>query len=100
MLPIRVWLWVLRLFTNTIVFLSLAGTSYAIYLAVDSAESRVHNSDFHQAFSGGMKGMKLFLASFMVRKYIPTVHTLLNPSTMRLALRGVSISEVDFILKL
>ena len=56
----------LRVFTNTLVFLSLAGTSYAIYLAVDSAESRVHNRDFHKAFSGGVEGMKLFLASFMV----------------------------------
>lgn len=67
---IRVWLWVLRVFTNTLVFLSLAGTSYAIYLAVDSAESRVHNRDFHKAFSGGVEGMKLFLASFMVQGVI------------------------------
>ena len=54
------------MFTNTLVFLGLVGTSYAIYLAVDNAESQVHNRDFHKAFSGGVGGIQLFTASFMV----------------------------------
>ena len=66
LLVCRTWLWVIRVFANVVVFLSLAGTSYAIYLAVDNAESNVHNRDFHKAFNGGAEGFKLFMASFQV----------------------------------
>lgn len=57
---------VIRVFANVLVFLSLAGTSYAIYLAVDNTESIVHRKNFHEAFSTGTEGFKLFLASFQV----------------------------------
>ena len=58
--------------TNLLVFLLLAGTSYAIYVAVDNAEARVHSRDFHKAFSSGTEGMVLFMASFQVSHIIHT----------------------------
>ena len=66
--PSRISLLLIRVFANLLVFLSLAGTSYAIFLAVDNAEASVHRRDFHKAFSEGAEGLKLFLATFQVRR--------------------------------
>ena len=56
----------MRVCTNLLIFVTLAGTSYAIYLAVDNAEAKVHRRDFHEAFNSGTQGLVLFLASFQV----------------------------------
>ena len=56
----------MRVCTNLLIFITLAGTSYAIYLAVDNAEAKVHRRDFHGAFNSGTQGLVLFLASFQV----------------------------------
>lgn len=70
-----------RIFTNVLVFLSLAGTSYAIYLAVDNTESVVHKN-FQQAVNEGTEGFKLFLASFQVWQIVVHVYSRARPSVL------------------
>ena len=60
----------MRVCTNLLIFVTLAGTSYAIYLAVDNAEAKVHRRDFHEAFNSGTQGLVLFLASFQVSLHL------------------------------
>ena len=76
--PHSIGLCVVRVFANSLVFLSLAGTSYGIYMAVDNTESIVHRKNFHEAFSEGIEGLKLFLASFQVRIHVCRVVVLVS----------------------
>ena len=59
-------LWLVRLLTNTLVLVCLAGTSYAIFLAVENAENT--NADtqrnFQAAIDGGWQGIWSLLLSF------------------------------------
>ena len=79
-----------RVFTNLLIFLTLAGTSYAIYLAVDNAEAKVHRRDFHEAFNSGTEGIVLFMASFQVGMQTTTFMTFLS-----LSLRSKQWSQLE-----
>lgn len=61
-----VWMVTVRVVTNTIILLLLGSSSYAIYLAVDNAESHTQKGDFHTAFTTGTKGLLLLFTTFQV----------------------------------
>jgi len=59
-------LWIVRVLTNILVFLCLASTSYAIFLAVENADKTIvtHQRSFQTVLSGGWHGVWLFVLSF------------------------------------
>lgn len=60
--------WTIRLLTNTIVFVFLVGSSYAIFLSVENAENRgaVYQRSFQSALASGWNGIWQLIISFQV----------------------------------
>ncbi|CAI8039052.1 Transmembrane channel-like protein 3 [Geodia barretti] len=81
---LKIGVMLMRVCTNLLIFITLAGTSYAIYLAVDNAEAKVHRRDFHGAFNSGTQGLVLFLASFQVQGVV-TARNLALPYMFQMA---------------
>ena len=59
-------LWTVRFLTNTIVFVFLCGSSYAIFLAVENADSTgaVYDRSLQSALSTGWNGIWKLILSF------------------------------------
>ena len=71
--PNSVKLWIVRALTNIAVFVCLASTCYAIFLAVENAESsntaRQRSLNFQTALSRGWHGIWRFILLFQASSY-------------------------------